>query len=98
MRQLLIGALAVHVYDYDQAIRALELPDPFDVAYLDHDLFYRTIDRTGYDVAEYIIAMPRERRPKFIVVHSVNDVGAQRMVNLLQSAGCNAVREPWRAG
>lgn len=82
----------VAVWDYPQLVAALdEQTAPFDVAYLDHDLdLTRQLDGreyTGTDAAAYIAAMPAERRPRKIVIHSWNDPGRQRMRATLIDAG-----------
>ncbi len=75
----------VHVYGYADAVAALDAHDVFDLALLDHDL--GEDPRTGYDVALAIIAMPSDRRPREAIVHSHNPNGAERMRDLLRSAG-----------
>jgi ActR/RegA family two-component response regulator len=76
-----------------EAIRALEGP-PFNLAQLDHDLGTRN-NGDGMCVAEAIAAMPRERRPRFVVVHSFNVPAAQRMVVTLKRAGVPSHHRPF---
>lgn len=68
----------------------------FDVAFLDRDLgdfpggqfagYCEHQETTGEDTARFIAAMPTERRPGLVVVHSWNQPGAQRMVHTLVDA------------
>jgi len=83
----------VPVWNYVQACVALDEEEPFDAAFLDHDLGLTddgTADRetTGHDVALYIAAMLPARRPRKIVIHSWNIGGARRMEATLAAAGC----------
>jgi CheY-like chemotaxis protein len=98
VRQRFIGTVAVYVFNYNEAVAALTSNEPFDVAYLDHDLMEQTaaVEKTGYDVAAYIVAMAPDRRPLQIVVHSLNEVGRQRMAKLLADAGCHVSIEPFQ--
>ena len=64
--------------------------DVFDVATLDHDLGMNAGD--GLAVARFIVAMPGERRPRQVLVHSSNPVGAKVMLETLKRAGINAMR------
>lgn len=66
----------------------------FDVAHLDHDLSDAAAsgqpgpnEKTGTHVAEYIAAMPEDRRPRAVVIHSFNNYGRRRMATILESAG-----------
>lgn len=86
-------------WDYDQAVAALIKHEPFDVAYLDHDLGMTSIEpgteRTGYDVAYYIASMPVERRPKKVIIHSWNHHGRLRMAATLRDAGVDVSIQPF---
>lgn len=99
VRQRFIGTVAVYVYNYKEAVAALNANEPFNVAYLDHDLVEQTatVEKTGYDVAKYITTMPPDRRPRQIVIHSLNEVGRQRMAETLTAAGCQVSIEPFQA-
>ena len=74
----------------------------YQVILLDHDLleehyFSPTHDdeRTGYGVARWL-ALHRESQPDAtIIVHSLNYYGAQRMVEVLVSAGRDAQHIPF---
>ena len=48
---------------------------------------------TGADVAEAIAAMPAEKHPEHVVIHSWNPEGARRMWIILQRQGIQAVRQ-----
>ena len=74
-----------HVYSHVEAVRALATMPAFDLASLDHDLGE---GETGYYTARYIAhTMPEDRRPREVIVHSFNTVGAPLMVAVLQDAG-----------
>jgi hypothetical protein len=63
---------------------------PFDVIMLDHDMCdedYKDLNRAegGEYIARYIVANPHlVKETKNIVVHSLNDGGAQRMVQIIR--------------
>jgi CheY-like chemotaxis protein len=97
VRQRFIGTIALYVFNYNEAVAALAGDEPFDVAHLDHDLMEQTaaVEKTGYDVAVYITTMPPDRRPRQIVIHSLNEVGRQRMAETLTAAGCQVSIEPF---
>jgi CheY-like chemotaxis protein len=87
----LIGHDATATRTVAETAKALE-GAPFDLACLDHDLGgLQMVDseeeETGHTVAKLIAAMPPERRPRQIIVHSFNSVGAGRMVQVLKAAG-----------
>lgn len=47
---------------------------------------------TGMDVVDHIVAMPPEKRPRAVIVHSMNVVRSQEMVARLRDAG---IRTAW---
>lgn len=74
----------------------------FDVMSLDHDLedlhygcYDEQFERTGLDAVKLIIALPLERRPELVIVHSWNPVGARRMCDALRDANVNHVYQPF---
>ena len=71
----------------EQAIAILDAESPFDLVMLDHDLggtqYAPSDEKSGYQVAKHIAAMPAEKLPTQVIVHSFNPVGAQNMVNVL---------------
>lgn len=88
-----------HVYNVTQAISALK-ETCYDLVSLDHDLqedHYRTDQPsgtgTGLEVARYIAANPSCCAR--VIVHSLNDVGARRMITELHAAGVSAIRMPF---
>jgi CheY-like chemotaxis protein len=91
------GADVVSVWSHNEAVAALGANEPFDVAYLDHDLPSLTgaVEKTGYHVALHIAQMAPDRRPRRIVVHSSNPLGRRLMAELLADAGCDVVIEPF---
>lgn len=75
----------------------------YDVAYLDHDLSESAAsghpaagERTGTHVAEFIAAMPPEKRPRTVIIHSFNDYGRKRMRAILREAGVEVWIEPFK--
>lgn len=93
-RKTHIGEDVTYVWGYHECVEELESGTVFDVAQLDHDLSEEAAmgkppdgEKTGTDVAKYIAAMPEEKRPKLIVIHSFNRYGALRMAHILRDAG-----------
>lgn len=98
-----IGHEVVQVWTADQARSALD-KDVFDIACLDHDLaeeHYLQFETeeyspgTGMDVVDHICAMPEEKRPKRVIVHSLNPRGVE-MVNRLLDYKVWAMRAPFK--
>lgn len=87
-----------YVFTYADCIKMLERTE-YDSVFLDHDLSEQDIlcdpqtakGKTGSDVAEWIVANKQPQQIPMIVVHSLNPVGATNMVNILSSAGFEAV-------
>lgn len=88
------GDEVVHVHNVEEATQAL-LVERFDLVHLDHDLEdfiyvpYK-MERTGMDVAKFIVDLPENLRPHRVVVHSWNVAAAPRMVAVLRDAGIPA--------
>lgn len=83
----------VNVGNFEEAVHALQYGSPFDVLHLDHDLGEK---RNGTDVVRYLIhAVPRQKWPQQVVVHSQNFIGGPRMVRLLRDAGIPANWKPF---
>jgi CheY-like chemotaxis protein len=87
--------------DVNQAIQWLSERD-YAAILLDHDLrdehyFSDEPDdeRTGYAVAAWLAAHPEHHRDALILIHSLNYVGAQRMLDLLHDAGRDAEHIPF---
>lgn len=83
-------SLRYEVYDVEtaqQAIQVLDAISPFDVVSLDHDLggqvYCPSDDNSGYAVAKHIASMPEDKKPKIVIVHSFNPVGADNMLAVL---------------
>lgn len=69
-----------------------KLKDSFwDIAFLDHDLgdqvFQKSGEDTGYEVAEFLAAN-KDRMPGRVIIHSWNAEGAANMKSLLPDATC----------
>ena len=87
--------------DIQQAIEWLESRN-YDTILLDHDLteehYYSDAhddEATGYAIASWLAKNPERQRNARIVVHSLNYVGAQRMLNVLRDAGREAEHVPF---
>jgi CheY-like chemotaxis protein len=97
------GYQVVTAPGYEAAETALR-QHKFDVCFLDHDLGDVPVvdsdvpERTVYHVARLVVALPADRRPSRVVVHSHNPIGALRMVELLHATDIPAVHRPfgWR--
>ena len=88
------GYRVAHAQGYNGAVEALA-SRRFDLVLLDHDLCIRQVSdgcsfwlvgKTGEDVVDYIISLPRSRRPRHVIVHSWNRGGARKMVDSLRAA------------
>lgn len=87
--------------DVGEALAWLAARD-YSVILLDHDLleehyFSDTPDdeRTGYAVAAWLAVHPDRQRGAMIVIHSLNYLGAQRMLDALRDAGRDAEHLPF---
>lgn len=74
----------------------------YDAVLLDHDLaeeHYFTNEpddeRTGYAVARWLAEHPSSQRDALIIIHSLNYVGAGRMLAVLRDAGRDAEHIPF---
>ena len=86
-----------HAWSVEQAIKRLS-ERIYDIAFLDHDLSdehyadYHA-DRlsaakgTGQEVAQFIAQMPADKRPRRVLVHSWNPIGAMAIARILRAAG-----------
>lgn len=85
-KKMFIGVDIRHVWTAEEAIKALN-EEHFDEVSLDHDLggslTHGTLpgvgEGSGYDVACHLAALPMEKLPKTIIIHSWNPEGARRM-------------------
>ncbi|MDQ3920397.1 MAG: hypothetical protein M3348_18190 [Acidobacteriota bacterium] len=87
--------------DAQTAIRWLAERD-YVAVLLDHDLaeehyFSNEPDdeRTGYAVARWLAEHPSAQRDATIIIHSLNYVGASRMLGVLRAAGRDAEHIPF---
>jgi len=76
--------------------RACLRRERFEVMSLDHDL---GDDRagTGMDAVNEICALPQDKRPSIVIVHSWNVPASMRMVTALTVAGFRVHRKPFSA-
>ena len=87
--------------DVRQAIEWLEARE-YTTILLDHDLADEHYcsdepddERTGYAVAAWLATHPDRQRDAFIVIHSLNYMGAKRMLDILQDAGRDVEHVPF---
>lgn len=74
----------------------------YEAVMLDHDLAdehylsdIRDDERTGYGVALWLADNPTAQRDALIIIHSLNYVGAERMLSVLRDAGRDAEHVPF---
>ncbi|MDX6613503.1 MAG: Cyclic-phosphate processing Receiver domain [Blastocatellia bacterium] len=84
-----------------QAIEWLETHD-YDTILLDHDLTEEHYssdahddEATGYAIASWLAAHPESQPNATIVIHSLNYIGAKRMLEVLRKAGRVAEHMPF---
>lgn len=99
------GHFVAEVNNYESTITLLNIKDKnfYDIMFLDHDLGVEdqmctpgvnNRYKTGTDVAQFIVE--NDIRPnKFVVLHSYNPVGVQRMLKILSTAGIKVVCHPF---
>ncbi|HEY3024529.1 MAG TPA: response regulator [Pyrinomonadaceae bacterium] len=87
--------------DIQQAIEWLSTRD-YEAILLDHDLteqhYYSDAhddEATGYAIASWLAAHPERQTGATIIVHSLNYLGAQRMLDVLRAAGREAEHVPF---
>jgi hypothetical protein len=73
-------------WTYEEACKVLSR-DSFDVV--------NKKDKNGVDLAEFLSMLPLERRPEFVVIHSFNKNGRQRMKTILSGAGIRCRISPF---
>ena len=100
-RERLAGRRLDVTCDAQTAIRWLSERD-YVAVLLDHDLaeehyFSNEPDdeRTGYAVARWLADNPSSQRDALIIIHSLNYVGASRMLQVLRAAGRDAEHIPF---
>ena len=100
-RERLSGRTLDVTCDVGVAVRWLAERD-YEAVLLDHDLaeeHYFTNEpddeRTGYAVALWLAEHPSSQRDATIVIHSLNYVGAGRMLEVLRGAGRDAEHIPF---
>jgi hypothetical protein len=77
---------------YRGAVAALR-GERFDEVYLDHDI---PGDKNGCDVAYWMTTkLARRRRPRVVVVHSLNRAGAMAIRLTLEGAGFTVASRPY---
>jgi CheY-like chemotaxis protein len=96
-KQNLIGHEIIVTKDTKEAITILDANEPFDYICLDHDMgvtFEQPGEGTGFEVAEWIAKHP-EKKPRKLLIHSMNNVGAAAMMRVLGDVGMRATYIPF---
>ena len=95
-KQKLIGKIVVICKNANECIKTLTFEPTFDYIFLDFDL----IDNNGqymgngYDVADWI-ACNTEHAPNHILIHSLNNIGASKIMLRLGDVGLRAKYIPF---
>ena len=96
---MVLGAVVVWAPTALETARVLQEGEPFDLVALDHD--FRAADciadpeeSTGRGTAKVIAALPPEKRPPIVLLHSANAAGREAMAAILRSAGIEPVVAP----
>lgn len=97
----------VHSYTYHDFINHLN-NGPWDLVHLDHDLgefvdnadcytdgWGKVREYNGTHASYAISDMDDSKLPKRIIIHSINSIGARRMVDILQRRGIPTTWEPF---
>ena len=88
-KRKLIGAIIHSVEESSHCIEKIKKEDPFDLILLDHDLggqvYVPSGPGTGFEVAEWLRDHP-EKMPKLVILHTCNEHGAGRMLEVLPDA------------
>lgn len=83
--------------DPKEAIDIIKNQEPFDYICLDHDMgnvFEQPGEGTGYELAAWLAKHP-EKKPRKLLIHSMNNVGAAAMMRVLGDAGIRATYIPF---
>lgn len=57
--------------------------------------FTASDEESGFEVARYLVQLPKEKWPKYVIVHSFNTVAATRMTTHLVSVGLKTFYIPF---
>lgn len=82
----------VYVKDAWSAKKSIEDTFKFDEMYLDHDL---GPGGDGRDVIDVIVALPDDRVPNYVYVHSMNNVAGMQMIRMLKDRGIPCIYAPF---
>ena len=99
-----LGFNVTHRDNVEDAKKVYEKYKPFDIVLLDHDLCNehyvgkRLDENTGYQFAEWLAKTQDCNEATYVVIHSYNPDGAERMEDVLQKSGWNAHRIPFGFG
>ena len=102
------GNEIVHTFKFFSFLDALHEQSPFNLIHLDHDLgdFVSNPDRwlddsgnkrefNGQNAAFEVIKLPDEPLPSQVIIHSINQMGAKAMFDIIKSKGLPVVLQPF---
>jgi len=96
-----------HCYTYGEFVEALVSSSPWNLIHLDHDLGDMTAadtytdswgqerEYTGQHAANQICSLGDDRLPEKVIVHSLNPVGAKRIVDILRNRSVSVISQPF---
>lgn len=106
LKRLSHGNSIVIVRSYHAAVRELERTGRFDRVYLDFDLDEYSDSsveygefskhRNGIEVAKFVASLPDSKKPKEVIVHSLNASRAPIMLAELESGNIKADYQPFK--
>lgn len=106
LKRLSQGNNVTIVTNYHSAVRELNRTGRFDRVYLDYDLDEYTETaveygqyskhRSGLDVAQYMASMPEAKKPREVIVHSLNASRAPIMMAELDSGNIKNEYQPFK--
>lgn len=106
LKRLSHGNNVTIVTSYHSAVRELNKTGRFDLVYLDYDLDEysdSTIEfgqyskhHSGADAAAYMASLPEAKKPKRVIVHSLNPSRAPIMMAELESGGIPNEYQPFK--
>ncbi len=106
LRRMSAGNNLVIVNSFYGAVREINSNRKFDLVSLDYDLDQYVENeietghfskyQSGIDVAKFIAELPEHKKPRKVIVHSLNASRAPIMLAELESGGIKADYEPFK--
>lgn len=95
VRQECVGHVITIVHTVNEAKQALD-SDVFDLISLDHDLGEKQMcasdSDSGYEVAKYLSQLTNGNQQAVVIIHSMNPIGSDNMLNLLRDNDIKAYK------